>query len=171
VSGSGMPIFSAPDGTALSCRLLGSGGEPVVCLPGGPMRAGAYLGDLGGLGARLAVLDLRGTGESGVPADPGTYRCDRQVEDVEALRKHLGLDRLDLLIAPVGAGIGGHAGVPGPPQVEHGEPSAEPAEVPEVGPGAHGPTGQADHGLAAGPEKAEGERGPVRRGEDRHPRP
>ncbi|SEF32082.1 Pimeloyl-ACP methyl ester carboxylesterase [Amycolatopsis pretoriensis] len=99
-----MPIFSAPDGTALSFRLLGSGGEPVVCLPGGPMRAGAYLGDLGGLD-RLAVLDLRGTGDSDVPADPGTYRCDRQVEDVEALRKHLGLDRFDLLGHSAGASL------------------------------------------------------------------
>ena len=100
-----MPIFSAPDGTALSFRLLGSGGDPVVCLPGGPMRAGAYLGDLGGLGARLAVLDPRGTGGSDVPADPGTYRCDRQVEAVEALRKHLGLARLDLHGHTAGASL------------------------------------------------------------------
>jgi pimeloyl-ACP methyl ester carboxylesterase len=102
-----MPIFSAPDGTALAFRLFGSGGEPVACLPGGPMRAGAYLGDLGGLGARrrLAVPDLRGTGESEAPADPATYRCDRQVEDVEALRKHLGLERLDLLGHSAGASL------------------------------------------------------------------
>jgi proline iminopeptidase len=103
-----MPIFSAPDGTGLACHLAGSGAEPpVVCLPGGPMRAGAYLGDLGGLGARrrLAVLDLRGTGGSEVPADPATYRCDRQVEDVEAVRKHLGLERLDLLGHSAGASL------------------------------------------------------------------
>ncbi|GAB3151883.1 alpha/beta hydrolase [Amycolatopsis stemonae] len=103
-----MPIFPAPDGTALACRLLGSGGEPpLVCLPGGPMRAGAYLGELGGLAARrrLAVPDLRGTGESEEPADPATYRCDRQVEDVEALRKHLGLERFDLLGHSAGASL------------------------------------------------------------------
>ena len=40
---------------------------------------------------------MRGTGASAVPADPATYRCDHMVEDVEALRAHLGLDRLDLL--------------------------------------------------------------------------
>ncbi len=103
-----MPIFSAPDGTGLAVHLAGSGAEPpVVCLPGGPMRAGAYLGDLGGLGAhrRMAVLDLRGTGDSAEPVDPGTYRCDRQVEDVEALRKHLGLDRFDLLGHSAGASL------------------------------------------------------------------
>ncbi len=43
------------------------------------------------------LLDLRGTGESAVPADPATYRCDRLVDDVEALRHHLGLERLDVL--------------------------------------------------------------------------
>ncbi|MEH1057092.1 alpha/beta hydrolase [Micromonospora sp. CPCC 206171] len=71
----------------------------MICLPGGPMLASAYLGDLGGLSAHssLVRLDLRGTGESAVPADPATYRYDRLVDDVEALRVHLGLDRIDLL--------------------------------------------------------------------------
>jgi pimeloyl-ACP methyl ester carboxylesterase len=93
-----MPTFTAPDGTRLAYHLRGQG-DPLVVLPGGPMRASAYLGDLGGLTAhrRLVLLDLRGTGESAPPADPATYRCDRQVEDVEALRAHLGLERVDLL--------------------------------------------------------------------------
>jgi pimeloyl-ACP methyl ester carboxylesterase len=63
------------------------------------MRASAYLGDLGGLSRQrqLVMLDLRGTGDSAVPADPATYRCDWQVADVEVLCDHLGLDRVDLL--------------------------------------------------------------------------
>ena len=96
-----MGTFSAVDGTRLAYHESGEG-ETLVCLPGGPMRASAYLGDLGDLGGlsahrRLVRLDLRGTGDSAVPADPATYRCDRQVDDVEALRAHLGLDRIDLL--------------------------------------------------------------------------
>ncbi|MGW2717644.1 alpha/beta fold hydrolase [Streptomyces sp. NPDC001492] len=58
----------------------------------------------GGLAAhrRLVLLDLRGTGDSAVPADPATYRCDRLVDDVEALRAHLGLERMDLLAHSAG---------------------------------------------------------------------
>ncbi|MBW5247727.1 alpha/beta hydrolase [Streptomyces sp. P01-B04] len=93
-----MPTFHTYDGTELAYRVMGEG-EPLICLPGGAMRAGAYLGDLGGLSAvrQLVVLDLRGTGDSAVPDDISTYRCDRLVEDVEALRRHLGTDRADLL--------------------------------------------------------------------------
>ncbi|MGW0584743.1 alpha/beta fold hydrolase, partial [Streptomyces sp. NPDC002920] len=46
-----MPTFTAPDGTGLAYHLRGEG-APLVVLPGGPMRASAYLGDLGGLTAR-----------------------------------------------------------------------------------------------------------------------
>lgn len=93
-----MPTFTAPDGTELAHHVRGDG-EPLVVIPGGPMRASAYLGDLGGLGAhrRLHLLDLRGTGGSAPAADPGSYRCDRLVDDVEAFRVHLGLERMDLL--------------------------------------------------------------------------
>ncbi len=93
-----MAYFETPDGTRLAYRQLGDG-DPLICLPGGPMVDASYLEDLGGLSAHrsLILLDPRGTGESAVPADPDTYRCDRQVPDVEALREHLGLDRVDVL--------------------------------------------------------------------------
>lgn len=91
-------VFYAPDGTELSYREMGTG-ETVVCLPGGPMQDSRYLGDLGGLSARhrLIVLALRGTGLSAAPEDVTSYRCDRLVGDVEALRTHLGLDSMNLL--------------------------------------------------------------------------
>ncbi|MFJ7900143.1 alpha/beta fold hydrolase [Streptomyces sp. NPDC096198] len=101
-----MPTFDAYDGTRLAYHLRGTG-EPLVVLPGGPMRASAYLGDLGGLATRrqLVLLDLRGTGDSAPPADPGTYRCDRLVDDVEALREHLGLERMDVLAHSAGGSL------------------------------------------------------------------
>lgn len=100
-----MPTFCAPDGTRLAYRTRGDG-APVVCLPGGPADS-AYLGDLGGLSAhrRLIVPDLRGTGRSAVPEDTSTYRCDRLVDDVEALRAHLGLPTMDLLAHSAGANV------------------------------------------------------------------
>ncbi|MEW2578561.1 alpha/beta fold hydrolase [Streptomyces syringium] len=100
-----MPTFSAPDGTRLAYRVTGDG-DPVVCLPGGPSDS-LYLGDLGGLSAhrRLIFLDLRGTGRSAVPEDTASYRCDRLVEDVEALRDHLGLAPMDLLAHSGGANL------------------------------------------------------------------
>lgn len=96
--------FRAPDGTRLAYHQAGTG-EPLVCLPGGPMWPTSYLGDLGGLPAyrSLVMLDLRGTGESAVPTDPASYRCDRLTGDAEALRSHLGHDRIDLLGHSAGA--------------------------------------------------------------------
>jgi pimeloyl-ACP methyl ester carboxylesterase len=101
-----MNTFSAYDGTELTYHVAGDG-APVICLPGGPMRDSGYLGDLGGLSAhrKLIMLDHRGTGGSAVPEDPASYRCDRLVDDVEALREHLGLERVDLLGHSAGANI------------------------------------------------------------------
>ncbi|MFE1382511.1 alpha/beta fold hydrolase [Streptomyces sp. NPDC058740] len=93
-----MPFLTSYDGTELAYRALGEG-PPLVCLPGGPGRAAEYLGDLGGLSAHRTLIlpDTRGTGASAMPADLGSCRVDRLVADVEALRGHLGLDRVDLL--------------------------------------------------------------------------
>jgi pimeloyl-ACP methyl ester carboxylesterase len=96
--------LAAPDGTSLAYSEVGAGPR-LVCVPGGPGRASAYLEDLGGLsGERTLVrLDNRATGASEVPADPSTLRFDRLAEDVEALRDHLGEERIDLLGHSAGA--------------------------------------------------------------------
>src|SRR5437016_12351317 len=99
-----MQRFASYDGTELGYRAVGEG-PPLVCLPGGPGRAAEYLGDLGGLDTRrrLILLDPRGVGSSADPADPATFRVDRLVQDVEALRAHLELERMDLLAHSAGA--------------------------------------------------------------------
>ncbi len=95
---SAVSTLRAADGTRLAFTTTGTG-LPLVCVPGGPGRASAYLEDLGGLAQdrTLVRLDLRATGHSDVPADPSTLRFDRLADDVEALRAHLGEDRIDLL--------------------------------------------------------------------------
>jgi pimeloyl-ACP methyl ester carboxylesterase len=95
--------FASYDGTALAYTEVGSG-PPLLCLPGGPGRAAAYLEDLGGLSAdrTLVLLDGRATGRSEVPADPSSLRFDRLAGDVEALREHLGLATADVLAHSAG---------------------------------------------------------------------
>jgi proline iminopeptidase len=93
-----MPSLTTADGRALAWRELGSG-PVLVCHPGGPGCSSAYFGDLPELAARrtLVLLDPRGTGGSDRPADPSDYDLEQYVADVEAVREHLGLERLDLL--------------------------------------------------------------------------
>jgi pimeloyl-ACP methyl ester carboxylesterase len=83
----GMPTFTTYDGSELTATVLGAPAEPVVVLPGGPLQASRYLGNLGGLDAHreLVVLELR------------HRRVDQLVGDVEALREHLGRERIDLI--------------------------------------------------------------------------
>jgi proline iminopeptidase len=93
-----MPSLTTADGRTLAWRELGSG-PVLVCHPGGPGCSSAYFGDLPELAARraLVLLDPRGTGGSDRPADPSDYDLEQYVADVEAVREHLGRERLDLL--------------------------------------------------------------------------
>lgn len=102
-----VPHFASYDGTKIGYYVQGDG-PSLVCVPGGPGRSADYLGNLGGLdeSRRLILLDPRGTGLSAQPADPATLRVARLVEDVESLRRHLGLDKMDLLAHSAGSVLG-----------------------------------------------------------------
>jgi len=93
-----MTGFASDDGTRLAYEQVGSG-PPLLCVPGGPGRAAAYLEDLAGLSEvrTLVLLDPRATGRSEVPADPASLRFDRMAGDLDALRRHVGLDKADVL--------------------------------------------------------------------------
>jgi proline iminopeptidase len=92
-----MPSFATTDGRTLSYREDGRG-PVLVGHPGGPGFSSRYFDDLAGLGAQrtLVLVDPRGTGGSTAPAN-GSFEIDDYVADVEELRIHLGLDRIDLL--------------------------------------------------------------------------
>lgn len=103
-----MPTYQGGDGAVLHYDTLGADPtSPLIVLGGGPMQDAVYLGDLGGLSGhlQLVLVDYRGTGQSETPTDTASYRCDHLVDDVEALREHLGLDRIDLLAHCAGANL------------------------------------------------------------------
>ena len=93
-----MPSLTTDDGRTLAWRETGSG-PALLCHPGGPGCDSAYFGHLPELAAErtLILLDPRGTGASDWPADPSAYDLEAYVADIEAVREHLGLERLDLL--------------------------------------------------------------------------
>jgi pimeloyl-ACP methyl ester carboxylesterase len=95
--------INCADGTPIAIHVLGEG-APLVCLPGGPARASAYLEDLAGLTAHRTLLrvDLRGTGLSPLPEDRGSLAFHRLADDIEDLRVERGLETMDLLAHSAG---------------------------------------------------------------------
>lgn len=93
-----MPSYAGADGTRLHYDVLGDG-PVLIALAGGAGRHPSYLDDLGGLDEkhRLIVPHLRGVGLSPMPEAVETASWWRQAEDVEALRIHLGVDRVRVL--------------------------------------------------------------------------
>lgn len=93
-----MGTLRTGDGRTLAYREEGRG-PFLVCHPGGPGFSSLYLQDLAALGEHFSLikLDPRGTGGSDRPADPRAYTIEDHVGDVEALRTHLGVQRMHLL--------------------------------------------------------------------------
>lgn len=93
-----MPHLITPDGRRLAWREVGSG-QPLLLHPGGPGMSSAYFGDLPELASErtLLLLDPRGTGASDRPSDAAAFELADYAGDVEEVRRHLGLERLDLL--------------------------------------------------------------------------
>lgn len=98
--------LSARDGTTLAVHEIGSG-PPLICVPGGPGRAAAYLEDLGGLSSTraLRLVDNRGSGESELPADRSSLAFPRLADDVEDVRLALDLDPADVLGHSAGTAV------------------------------------------------------------------
>ena len=93
-------FIDAGNGVKLYYRLLGNGSEPVVLIHGGPGFTSDYLADdLAPMERNhsLLVYDQRGIGRSTLVSDSTALAAQRYVEDLEAIRKHLGLEQLTLL--------------------------------------------------------------------------
>src|ERR1700726_4594860 len=86
--------FDAGDGRTLSYVRRGSG-PLVVCVPGGPgMDPEAYFAAMDLPGYELLIFAPRGTGASSFPPSTNGYRMAGSVDDLESLRKHLGVGAL-----------------------------------------------------------------------------
>jgi pimeloyl-ACP methyl ester carboxylesterase len=95
---SGEGIAPGHDDVQLHYRVSGHG-PVLIAHPGGPGTGAAFLGDLAGLDevATIVWLDPRGTDGSTAPADASAYTLADYADDVDAVRRHLGLERIGLL--------------------------------------------------------------------------
>ena len=92
-----MNVISFKAGDRVLSYLRYGAGPPVICIPGGPgFDPVAYYATLDLPGHELVVLAPRGTGASTPPSTPDGYRMAGYVDDLEALRDHLGGDPLTL---------------------------------------------------------------------------
>jgi proline iminopeptidase len=74
--------------------------ETVLCIHGGPGLTHDYIlafADLANFGYRVVFYDQLGCGKSEVPKNKALYTVERGVEEVEGVRKELGLGKVHLL--------------------------------------------------------------------------
>jgi len=100
--------FTAADGVQLFYSKQGSGPDFVVFLHGGP---GLSVGD-GGYAMRplaeqhmLILYDQRGGGRSDLVKDPKLLAADADVRDLDALRQHFGINKMNLIGLAWGSGL------------------------------------------------------------------
>jgi proline iminopeptidase len=99
----------AGDGAQLFYRLVGAGPDVLVMIHGGPgMDMGYMAADFAPLAEkhRLLFYDQRGGGRSELLGDdPAQYTMARHVADLEALRRHFGLERMTLVAHSFGPAL------------------------------------------------------------------
>lgn len=107
-SASSEGYVDAAEGVRLFYRMLGSGGDTVVVLHGGPGFSMTYLApDLEPLAAHHVLLfyDQRGAGRSTLVTDSVALDAQRFADDLEAVRAHFGFRRLTLFAHSWGAAV------------------------------------------------------------------
>jgi proline iminopeptidase len=100
----------AVDGHQVTVYSFGHGDEVLFCLNGGPGLPCDYVRDshsvMADRGYRVVIHDQLGTGRSDKPKDKSLWTIGRYVEEVETVRKALGLGRVHLLGQSWGTWLG-----------------------------------------------------------------
>jgi proline iminopeptidase len=113
-------FVDAGDGVRLWYSESGTG-SPVIVVHGGPgMDHLSLAADLTPLEQhhRVIYYDQRGGGRSTLPADPALLTIDHHVQDLEALRVHLGLEKVTLVAHSFGPAIAALYAIRYPEHVE-----------------------------------------------------
>lgn len=103
-------LVETDDDVRLFYRTVGSGGDTLVVVHGGPGFDMEYFtADLEPLADRMTLLfyDQRGTGRSSLVSDSVQLDAERFADDLEAVRRHFGLDRMTVLGHSWGAAVAG----------------------------------------------------------------
>jgi proline iminopeptidase len=88
------------DSVRLFYRVAGTTGDTIIAIHGGPgVDLESIAGDFMPLAERHVVIfyDQRGTGRSTLPSDTTRLTAERQVADLEAVRRAFGLERVTLV--------------------------------------------------------------------------
>ena len=105
---SGSGSLQLPDGPQLFWRALGTGADTVLVVPGGVGFHHGYLPEaLAPLvpGRTLIFYDMRGRGRSSLVTDSTELTFDKDIEDLDALRRYFKLERTTLLGHHWGAAV------------------------------------------------------------------
>jgi proline iminopeptidase len=88
------------DSTRLFYRVVGRGADTLIAIHGGPgVDLESIAGDFAPLSAHHVVIfyDQRGTGRSTLPTDTTRLTAARQLDDLDAVRRHFGLAHVTLI--------------------------------------------------------------------------
>ena len=114
--------LTGADGVQLRFQVVGSGRDTVVVLHGGPVLfSSSYLvKDFAPLvpGRTLIFYDQRGAARSELPAHTTLHTKKRFVADLEAVRRHFGMERMSILGHSWGAMLAGLYAMEHPGRVE-----------------------------------------------------
>ena len=101
-------FVDAGAGVKLHYRIVGSHGDTIVVLHGGPGFSMGYIApDIEPLGAHHVLLfyDQRGTGNSTLVSDSLSLDANRFADDLEAIRRHFNIGQLTLFAHSWGAAV------------------------------------------------------------------